>query len=99
MCHFLESSRTPQLLTEASGHTENAVRGLSLMNGNANGPRLVSQCTCDALTDPPCCICAELKPFAVLITLGCFHQSDISLLYEIQQSQATTCIVFCDIHD
>ena len=75
------------------------MRGFSLVNRNANDPRLIRQRARDALTDPPGCIGAELEPFAVLIALGPFHQPNISFLYEIQQRQATARVMFCDIHD
>ena len=82
--HFFESSRAAQLLPESSGHAKDAVRGFSLVNRNANGPRLIRQRARDALTDPPRCIGAELEPLAILIALGRFHQTDISFLHEIQ---------------
>jgi hypothetical protein len=60
---------------------------------------LIRQRACDALTDPPGCIGAELKSFAVLIALGRFHQPDISFLHKVQQSQATARVMFCDVYN
>ena len=74
------------------------MRGFGLVDRNANRSCLIGERPRDALAYPPRRIGAELESFPILISLGSFHESDIALLYEVQQGQPSSGVVFRDIN-
>jgi uncharacterized protein (DUF697 family) len=62
---------------------------LDHMNGDADGPPLVSDGPGDGLADPPRRVGRELETLAVVELLDGAHQSDVALLDQVQERDAT----------
>ena len=73
------------------------MRSFGLVDRNANRSCLICERPRDALAYPPRRIGAELESFPILVSLGSFHESDIALLYEVQQGQPSSRVVFGNI--
>ena len=66
------------------------------MNRYTDGSRLVSNRTCDRLTDPPCCIGTELKSLLIIKLLYRLDKSKVSFLYKIQKQHTTSHVTLCN---
>ena len=59
------------------------------MYRDTDGPCLVSDRSCDGLSDPPCRICRELVALCVVELLDSLDKSEISLLDKIEEGQTS----------
>jgi hypothetical protein len=84
------------LMQQLTGNFLNLGDRLHHMHRNTNGSCLVSNCTGDCLTNPPCCISRELKALGVVKFLYCFQQTQITLLDQIQELHSSAHIFLCN---
>src|SRR5690606_25740288 len=66
------------------------------VNRNTDRSCLVSNCASDRLTDPPCCVCREFVTSSIFEFINSFHQTDVTLLDEIQELETTVCVLLSD---
>ena len=66
------------------------------MNRNTDCSRLIRNCSCDRLTDPPCCICGELISLSIIKLLYCLDQAKISFLDQVKEKHSTSHISLCN---
>ena len=66
------------------------------MHRNTDCSCLISDCSCDCLANPPCCIRTELISFFIIKLLNSFDQTKVTFLNQIQKQHTTTNITFCN---
>ena len=64
------------------------------MNRNTDGSRLIGDCSCDCLTDPPCRIGTEFVTFTIIKFLDSFDQAKVTFLNQIQEQHTTSHVSF-----
>ncbi len=81
------------------GDSDEFIDGFDHVYGNTYSSRLVSDGSCDGLSYPPSGVGREFVSASVFEFVDGFHESDISLLYEVEELESSICIFFCDGDD
>src|SRR3990170_3291072 len=95
-CDLFNRWLTSEFLHQSSLRSNVPINSLNHVYGNTNCPRLVSDCPCDCLPDPPCGVGGKLKPSSPIVLLHCTNKSNVSFLNEIKKRKASPNIFFRD---
>src|ERR1700683_3210739 len=75
------------------------VYGLKHVHGDADGARLIGECSADRLPDPPGGVGRELVAAPVLELVHRLHQPDVAFLNQVEKLQAAIGVFFGDRDD
>ena len=89
-----------KLLHEAARHLRIFIDRFHHVNRNTDRSRLIGECTCNRLANPPGCIGRKFETFSKVELLNRAEEPDIPLLHQIKQGEIvrSTDILLRDRH-
>ena len=88
-----------EFLKKISADSCYLVDGLNHMNRDTDSSRLVSDGSCDSLSDPPCSVCWEFVSLSVIELLNSLEKSKVTLLYKVKEQHSTANISLCNAYN
>src|SRR3989441_1167107 len=96
LADFFQRRFASQLLHQLPRGADQLVNGLNHVDRDANRTRLISNCTSNRLPNPPRGISGKLIPAAIFEFVHSLHQTDVALLNQIQELQASVGVFLGD---
>ena len=95
-CKFFFGRFSAKVLSKLACNFLELVDCFDHMNRNSDCSSLISDGSCDCLSNPPCCIGAEFVSSFMVEFFSGSDESQVSFLNEVEEEHASADIFFCD---